>query len=260
MEEIKSRINESQNSLNSNKIAPDTPLISAARKAALSGFKTAALILGLVGSLALFTLNGYIGALFFLLSVFVLLATISINSALSFKHPLVNLKGLSRNAFFLIVLALIIVAILIADCLKFIEPIKAVINTLSANALSLVPIDLGALGTLGIYLVPLFAVLTLLGGFNVVSIRAIIRKNRPFGFFSLLLFIVYLVLAICSLTVTASIVLKFFNIVVTPDITVLFGNGYAAAAFYFLISLGFIFAAIYYINLFVKTEKIKNAL
>lgn len=260
MEEIKSRINESQNSLNSNKIAPDTPLISTARKATLNGFKTAALILGLVSSLALFTLNGYFGALFFLLSVFALLAAISINSALSFKRPLANLKGLSRNAFFLIILALIIVATLVADYLKFIEPIKAVINTLSANALALVPIDLGTLGSLGIYLVPLFAVLTLLGGFNVVSIRAIIRKNRPFGFFSLLLFIVCLILAICSLTVTASIVLKFFNIVVTPDITVLFGNGYAAAAFYFLISLGFIFAATYYINLFVKTEKIKNAL
>ena len=260
MDDMKMSFDMNAVSSKSNQITADTPLILAARKACRSGLKTTAIIFALLSCLALFVLNGYMGACLFVLLLLVLVSIVSTNCAASFKHPLAKLKGFSKNATFLIFLSLLAVAIVAADYFKLLDFIKVFLKDISGNVSALLPLELGGLGDAQLYILPSFAVLTLLGSFNVISVRATIRKNRVFSLLPFLLFIVYLLLTLALLTVTASVVLKVFNILVTPDITLFFGNGYFAAAFYLLLSLTSLFATLYYINFFAKTEKIKNAL
>ena len=260
MDDMKVAYIDGETELKSNYITADTPLIIAARKSCRMGLKLTAIIIGLIGSLVLFLLNGYLGAKAFAFLLLILISAISLNSAASFKRPLANLKGFSNNAAFLIIISLCMISLSVADYFNLTEPIKTFVDNMSATIAALIPLELGALGSWADYILPFVAVLTLLSGFSVISIRSIIRKNRSCGFFSFMLFIISLLVAICLFTVTASIVLKFFNILVTPDITIFFGSGYAPMTFYFLASLSFLFAFIYYINIFAKTEKIKNAL
>ena len=260
MDDVKMPLDIASMSSDSAHISADTPLIFAVRKASGSGLKITALIFALLGSLVLFVLNSHFGASLFILLLLVLFSAISINCALSFKWPLVELKSLCKNATFLIVLSLVAIGFAAADYFKLLEPIKPFSEDVSGDLSALLPFDFGKLGDAALYILPLFAVLILLGGFNIISIRATIRKNRIFGFMPFLLFIIHLLLTLALLTVTTSVILKMFNILVTPDITLFFGNGYFAAAFYLLLSFSSLFASLYYINLFIKTEKIKNAL